>query len=338
MTIKFQPVRRFVLGTAICALSVSLASGSAAWATGSDAAASYPQRPVTIVDGFAPGGSTDVLARVVGQHLSKALGQPVVVENRAGAGGIVATSHVSRAAADGYTLLLGTIGPIVVNPNIMKDLNYKPLQDLEPILSLVDVANVMVVKGDHPAKGVQDIVQLAKTNPDQVDFGSAGIGTTAHLAGEVFQQGAGIKLTHVPYRGGAPAMTGLLGGETDLIFSSVPTAVEHVKNGRLRALAVTGSKPLDTLPGVPPLKDAGIAGYELPSWYGVFAPAGTPQPIVAKIGNELAKILELPEVKSQLIALGMVPNPVHAADFKRQLGEDTKYWKGVLEKANIRFN
>jgi tripartite-type tricarboxylate transporter receptor subunit TctC len=338
MTIKFQSARRLALGTAICVLSATYAFGSAAWANAPDAAASYPQRPITIVDGFAPGGSTDVLARVVGQHLSEALGQPVVVENRAGAGGIVATSHVSRSAPDGYTLLLGTIGPIVVNPNIMKELNYKPLQDLAPVLSLVDVANVMVVKKEHPAKSVQDIVELAKTNPEQVDFGSAGIGTTAHLAGEVFQQEAGIKLIHVPYRGGAPAMTGLLGGETDLIFSSVPTAVEHVKSGRLRALAVTGSKPLETLPGVPPLKDAGIAKYELPSWYGVFAPAGTPEPIVAKLGDELARILEIPEVKSQLITLGMVPNAVHAADFKRQLAEDTKYWKGVLEKANIQFN
>ncbi len=335
MTRKFQPSRRLALSSAVCALSLSFGFGQAAWANAPGSTASYPTRAITIVDGFAPGGSTDVLARLVSQHLSDALGQPIIVENKAGAGGIVATSHVARSAADGYTLLLGTIGPIVVNPHIMKNMSYKSLEDLTPILSLVDVANVMVVRDEHPAKNINDLVGMAKANPQSVDFGSAGIGTTAHLAGEVFQQEANVKLTHVPYRGGAPAMTGLLGGETDLIFSSVPTAVEHVKSGRLRALAVTGATELETLPGVPPLKDAGIANYELPSWYGLFAPAGTPQPIIDKLEKELATVLEMPEVKKRLITLGMVPNPVPAAKFKQQLAADSKYWQGVLKKANI---
>lgn len=335
MTRKTVLSRRTILSNAVCALSLSLGIGQLTWASSAEDAASYPQRAITIVDGFAPGGSTDVLARVVGQHLSEALGQSIVVENKSGAGGIVATSHVARSAADGYTLLLGTIGPIVVSPHIMKDMAYKPLEDFDPIISLVDVANVMVVRSEHDAKTLQDLVGMAKANPNQLNFGSSGIGTTGHLAGEIFQQEADVKMTHVPYRGGAPAMTGLLGGETDMIFSSVPTAVEHVKGGRLRALAVTGHSELETLPGVPPLKDAGIPNYELPSWYGVFAPAGTPKPIIEKLEKEFTTVLALPEVKKQLVALGMVPNPVPAAKFKLQLANDSEYWKDILEKADI---
>ena len=337
MTRKSFSTKRRVLSSAICALTLTLGMGKLAVAN-TDDAASFPQRAITLVDGFPPGGSTDALARLVGQHLGEALGQSIVIENRSGAGGIVATSHVARAVPDGYTILLGTIGPIVVSPHIMKDMAYDPQKDLEPVISLVDVANVMVVRSEHKAETLQELIDMAKEKPHELDFGSSGIGTTGHLAGEIFQQQADVQMTHVPYRGGAPAMTGLLGGETDMIFSSVPTAVEHVKTGRLRALAVTGHSELETWPGVAPLKDLGLTNYELPSWYGVFAPAGTPRPIIEKLEKAFTTVLERPDVKQQLIALGMVPSPVLSAEFKQQLANDWGYWKEVLEKSGIELN
>lgn len=334
MTHQIKTFRRLILSGAIYALSSFGLSGNA-WAEITKDVTSYPNKPIKIVDGFAAGGSTDTLVRILGKHLSEALGQPIVIDNKAGAGGIVATTFVARAPADGYTLLLGTIGPIAVNPHIVKNIGYKPLEDLAPIISLVDVANVLVVRNEHPAKNIADLVEIAKKNPKKINYGSAGIGTTGHLAGAVFEQQAHVELTHVPYRGGAPAMTGLLSGETDMIFSSIPTAVEHINSGRLRALAVTGKTELETLPGIKTMKDAGVTHYVLPSWYGLFAPTGTPQPIIDKLEREFTKVLTIPEVKKQLIMLGMVPDPVPAAKFKQQLAQDSKYWQGVLEKANI---
>ena len=209
---------------------------------------------------------------------------------------------------------------------------------LAPIISLVDVANVLVVRSEHPAKDITTLIGIAKDNPKKINYGSAGIGTTGHLAGAVFEQQAKVQMTHVPYRGGAPAMTGLLGGETDMIFSSIPTAVEHINTGRLCALAVTGKKELVTLPGVKTMISAGITNYDLPSWYGLFAPAGTPQPVIEKLEKAFIKVLAIPEVRHQLIKLGMVPDPVPAAHFKQQLAKDSQYWQGVLEKANITAN
>src|SRR5699024_19711 len=322
------------LGTVVFSVG-ALSLGAGLLLHSAHAESAYPKQTITIVDGFAPGGSTDVLARILAEEVSQSLNQPVIMNNRAGAGGMVATSHVARSAPDGYTLLLGTIGPIVVNPHLMDDLSYKPLEDLVPVISLVDVANVAVVNSEHPAQSVEDLIQMAKENPHEIDFGSAGIGTTAHLAGEVFQQEADVEFTHVPYRGGAPAITGLLAGETDLIFSSIPTAVDHVNQGTLRALAVTGDMELETLPGVPPMKEAGLAEYKLPSWYGIFAPKGTPTEVIELLQNEFQAALEKEKTQKLLISLGMVPNPVLSEQFSKQVKDDWDYWEGILEVADI---
>ncbi len=326
---KIKKLSTVVLSMGALSLSAGLVASNA------HAAGDYPKQAITVVDGFAPGGSTDVLARILAEEVSQSLNQPVIINNRAGAGGMVATSHVARSAPDGYTLLLGTIGPIVVNPHLMDDLSYDPMEDLVPVISLVDVANVAVVQSSHPAQTVEELIKMARDNPREIDFGSAGIGTTAHLAGEVFQQEAEVEFTHVPYRGGAPAITGLLAGETDLIFSSIPTAVDHVNQGTLRALAVTGDMELETLPGVPPMKEAGLENYKLPSWYGIFAPKGTPAEVIELIQNEFYAALDKEEVQKKLISLGMVPNPVLAEDFSKQVNSDWDYWQGILEIADI---
>lgn len=301
----------------------------------STAATDYPTRPITIVDGFAPGGSTDVLARIIGEKLSQAWSQPVIVSNRAGGGGVLATTQVANSKPDGYTLLLASIGPIVVNPNFIKDLQYDPQRDFAPVMTLVDVENVLVVNAVHPAKSVADLVKLAKEKPAELNFGSSGIGTTGHLAGEIFKQETGANITHVPYRGGAPAMTALLGNEIDMIFSSIPTAVGYINSGRIRALAITGESPQEALPGVPPLKEAGVPDYKLSAWYGLMAPAGTPPEILEKLHGEIKRILGLPDVRAKLVAQGLVPNPVTSAQFTQRIKTDTENWKVVVERAGI---
>lgn len=326
-----------VLKCAVAALCVAFSAGKvdAADAAGE---APYPNRPIVIVDGFAPGGATDILARILGQHLGEKLGQPVVIENKAGAGGVTAASYASRARPDGYTVFLGTIGPIVVNPHLLRNLNYDPLEDLVPVIELVDIANVLVIRSEYEHKSVAELIAHAKANPGKLNYGSSGIGTSVHLAGEVFSQDAGVKLTHVPYRGGAPAMNGLLGGEVDLIFSTVPTAIGYIKEGRLKALAVTGDRELEALPGIPPMREAGVPNYRLPSWYGIFVPKGTAAEIVQKLSDAFAAALRDPEVRKRLVSLGLVPSGAGPEKFREQVRKDWSYWKEVLEKAGIKAN
>ncbi len=321
-----------VLYGAIVASALYMAGTAETQAANSD----YPNRPITIVDGFAPGGSTDVLARIIGEKLSQTWGQPVVVQNRPGGGGVLATATVSKAAPDGYTILLASIGPIVVNPNFIKDLQYAPQTDFVPIMSLVDVENVLVVNANSPIKSVEELIAEAKNKPGHLNFGSSGVGTTAHLAGEVFKQETNTDLTHVPYRGGAPAMTALLGNETDMIFSSIPTAVGHINAGKIRALAITGNQPQEALPGVLPLKDAGVPGYSLSAWYGLLAPAGTPLEVINKLQQEIKRIVALPDVRAKLVAQGLVPNPTSPSEFAQRIKADSVTWKAVVEKAGIK--
>lgn len=321
-----------ILCNAIAMAALYMAGPAAAQASNAD----YPARPITIVDGFAPGGSTDVLARIIGEKLSQSWGQPVVVQNRPGGGGVLATATVSKAAPDGYTILLASIGPIVVNPNFIKDLQYAPQTDFAPVMSLVDVENVLVVNASSSIKSVADLIEQAKKKPGELNFGSSGVGTTGHLAGEVFKQETGTNLTHVPYRGGAPAMTALLGNETDMIFSSIPTAVGHINAGKIRALAITGNQPQEALPGILPLKEAGVPSYALSAWYGLLAPAGTPPEVINKLQQEIKRIVALPDVRAKLVAQGLVPNPTSPEEFSERIKADAVTWKAVIEKAGIK--
>ena len=319
---------------ALCAASIAFASGAA---RAQDAQADgYPSRVVKVVSPFAAGGATDVLARIIAQKLNEAWKQSVIVENKAGGGGVIAATAVARSEPDGYTLLLGSVGPIEVLPTILKKMPYDPVKDLAPVDMLVNVENVLVVHKNVPTRTLAELIAYAKKNPGVLHFGSSGIATTGHLAGEVFKQQAGIDMVHVPYRGGAPAATALLGGEIDMIFSSVPSALQHIKSGRLRALGVTGEKPLDTLPGVPPIRNQGVPGYKVRSWYGLLAPGGTPPAIVNKIHVELGRILAMPEVQATLREQGWTTAPLPVADMATQIRAGIRDWKTVTERAGIK--
>lgn len=299
---------------------------------------SYPNRTATIVDGFSPGGSTDLLARILGDELTKITGQAVVISNKAGAGGMLAAGSVAKSKPDGYTMYLGTIGPVVVNPHLIKNMPYDPLMDLVPVVSLVDVGNVLVVRSDSSIKTFADLIRIGKLKPGGLNYGSSGIGTSVHLAGEVFQKEAGVKMTHIAYKGGAPAMTALLSGEIDLIFSSAPTAIQYVKDGRLRALGVTGNTRLSSLPDVRPIKELGLPNFRVPSWYGIFLPVGVPNEIVNKIDLLFSKVISSNVVLDKLGALGLVVNPIHHLQFKEMVTSDYKYWKDIIDSAGIKID
>lgn len=306
------------------------------WA--SDKPSNFPQRNVKLVSPFAAGGATDVLARLLGNHLGQLWKQSVIIENKPGGGGVIAATSVVRSPADGYTLLLGSVGPIEVLPSLIKDLPYNSQKDLAPIAILVNVENVLVVNEATPAKSVGDLIALAKKEPGKLNFASSGIGSTAHLAGEVFKQQAGIQITHVPYRGGAPAANALLAGEVEMSFASVPSVVGILKGGnnRLRALAVTGLKPLDALPNVPPLHTQGLPDFKVNSWYGLLAPKGTPPEIVRKINADVQFILGLPEVKSALLAQGWTTVKGTPEQMAKQIAEGIRDWGVVLKNSGIK--
>jgi tripartite-type tricarboxylate transporter receptor subunit TctC len=319
---------------ALCAASLPFVCGTV---QAQDAQANgYPNRVVKVISPFAAGGATDVLARVIAQKLNEAWKQSVVVENKSGGGGLIAATAVARADPDGYTLLLGSVGPIEVLPSIMKKMPYDSEKDLAPVAILVNVENVLVVHQNVPVRSVAELIAYAKKNPGTLHFGSSGIATTGHLAGEVFKQQAGVDMVHVPYRGGAPAATALLGGEVDMIFSSIPPALQHIKSGRLRALGVTGEKPLDALPGVRPIKEQGLPNYKVRAWYGLLAPGGTPPAVVNRIHAELGRILALPEVQATLREQGWTTAHVPVADMAKQIRSGIREWKVVTERAGIK--
>jgi tripartite-type tricarboxylate transporter receptor subunit TctC len=296
----------------------------------------FPERSVKLVSPFAPGGATDVLARVMAHRLGELWKQTIVVENRAGGGGVIATSLVARAPADGYTLLLGSVGPIEVLPSLIKDLPYDPEKDLDAVAMLVNVENVLVVNPNVPVKSVRELIERAKANPGTLHFGSPGIGSTGHLAGEVFKQQAGVDMVHVPYRGGAPAANALLAGDIQASFATVPSVIAHIKAGKLRPLAVTGATPLDALPGVPPLREQGLPDYKIGSWYGLLAPANTPAPIIQKIHADVAKVLAMPEVKATLLEQGWTTVTMSLENMDKQISTGIRDWKIVLDKAGIK--
>ncbi|HEY9279833.1 MAG TPA: tripartite tricarboxylate transporter substrate binding protein [Eoetvoesiella sp.] len=300
-----------------------------------DEASNFPNRAVTIVSPFAAGGATDVLARLVAHRLGEIWKQSVVVENKAGAGGVIATAAVANSKADGYTLLLGSVGPIEVLPSLLKELPYDPEKDLDAVSMLVNVENVLVVNNAVPAKSVKELIELAKKDPGSLNFGSSGIGTTGHLAGEVFKQQANVDMLHVPYRGGAPAANALLAGDVQLSFATVPSVVGHINAGKLRPLAVTGSEPLSALPGVPPIKDEGVPDYRIASWYGLLAPDGTPPAVISKIHADVQQVLAMPDVKTTLLEQGWTTVSASVEQMQNNISSGIKEWKVVLERAGI---
>ncbi len=295
----------------------------------------FPSRTVKIISPFAPGGATDILARILAQKLGEAWKQTIIVDNKSGGGGIIAAAEVARAEKDGYTLLLGSVGPVEVLPKIMKKVPYDSEKDFAGVDILVNVENVVVVNNQVPVKNIPELMAYAKANPGKLHSGSSGIATTGHLSLEVFNQQTGVDIVHVPYRGGAPMATALLGGDIQMSFSTVPSVIQHIKSGKLRAIAVTGEKQLETLPDVKPIKDQGVPGYKVGSWYGILAPSGTSPAIINKINLELGKIVAMPEVKSKLLEQGWTSTHTSPAQMNKQIQSEIQDWKVVIEKAGI---
>jgi tripartite-type tricarboxylate transporter receptor subunit TctC len=297
---------------------------------------SYPTRPVTVVVGFAPGGGTDTVARIVAKNLSESLGQQVVVENRAGAGGNIATDFVARAEPDGYTILLGNVGSLAVAPHMIASLGYDPLRDFAPITMAVVFANVLVVQPSLPAQSLAEFVKLAQEKPGTVTFGSSGIGGAGHLAGELLKERANIDMIHVPYKGGGPAMQGMLGGQVMSIFATPVSAGGQIKAGKIRAIATTGPKRAALLPDVPTVAEAGYPGYEAMNWYAYVAPAKTPKEIVERLNRELVKALNNSDVAAMLHQQGLEPSPSSPAELGRYIEREYQTWGRVVKRAGIK--
>ena len=299
------------------------------------AQAPYPSRPVTMVVGFAPGGGTDTASRIIAKKLGESLGQPVLVENKAGAGGNIAMELVAKAAPDGHTLLLASVGSLAITPHLPPKPPYDPQRDLAPITMAVVFPNVLVVHPSVPAKTLADFVALAAAKPGSINYGSSGVGNLGHLAGELFRIVAKIDIVHVPYKGGGPAITDLLGGQIAAVFATPASAGAHVKAGKLRALVTTGSQRSPSMPEVPTIAESGYPGYEAINWYAYVAPAKTPREILARLNQELVKALNVPEVREQLLGHGLEPMPSTSEALARYIEREYATWGRVVKEAKI---
>lgn len=332
--------RRAVLAIALSAGAVAGLAPLGALAASAPAASGqgYPEKPIRMVVPFPPGGATDLLAREIGNALSTRLGQPVVIENRPGAGGNIAATAVTRAPADGYTLFFGTFGSLAVNKSLYDKPGYDPLKDFAPVASVAYLPNVLVVHPSVPAKNVAELLALARKEPGKLTYGSFGTGSSSHLAGELFTHLANVKIEHIPYKGSAASMTDLIGGRLTMMFDSVSTALPYIRDGRVRALAVTTQEPSSELPGVPTLAHAGVAGYELTAWFGVAAPAGTPPAVVRRLNAEIVDALKQPELAGRLARQGTVPFPSTPEQFGSYIKAQYQKWDKIIKSANIRID
>ena len=296
----------------------------------------FPNRTVTLTVGFAPGGGTDTAARIIAQKLSENIGQSVVVENKAGAGGNIAAQHIAGAPPDGYTIHLTSIGPMSVAPHIVKNLPYDPKRDVAPITMGVVFPNVIVVPPTVPAQTLAEFVALAKKKPGQLTYGSSGIGGAGHLTGELFKQRAGIDVIHVPYKGGGPALSDLLAGRIDMYPSVPSTALPHIETGKLRAIATTGLKRTSMLPNVPTVAESGYPGFEATNWYAFVAPAKTPDTVLDYWNREIVKVLNDPQVKADLAKHGLDPAPGTRRELADYIARETEKWGKVVREAGIK--
>jgi tripartite-type tricarboxylate transporter receptor subunit TctC len=299
------------------------------------AQAAFPSRALTMVVGFEPGGGTDTVARIVAKTLGDNLGQQVVVENRAGAGGNIAVDFVNKSKPDGYTLVLANVGALASNPHMLK-LSYDPLKDLAPVTMAVVFPNVIVLHPSVPAKNLAEFIKLAKEKPATLTYGSSGIGGAGHLAGALLEMMAKIELVHVPYKGGGPAMTGLLGGQIDSYFATPVTVLPHIKTGKARPIAVTGASRTASLPDVPTVAESGYPGYEAINWYAYLVPVKTPRGVVRRLNAELNKVLRTPEVIALLANQGVEPQPGTPEELARYMRSEYETWGKVVKQAGIK--
>jgi len=293
-------------------------------------------KTLRLVVPFPPGGSTDILARAVGAKLGPALGQTVVIDNRAGAGGSLGATEVARAEADGNTLLMGHIGTLAVNPALYPKLPYDPLKSFVPVAWVARVPNILVVNASSPIKTLADLVAKARTQPGRMTYSSGGNGSAAHISFEYLKLKAKFFMLHIPYRGTAPSVTDLLGGQVDATFTGAPAVLPHVRNGRLRALAVSSPQRLPSLPDVPTVAESGLPGFDADQWYGIVAPAGTSAAVVARLNAEINKALQTPAVAQQLAAEGAIPTPTTPKAFGDLIAREIPRWAEVVKAGNVK--
>jgi len=336
VTSNFQSVRRVAIALLVGAVWVSIAGSALAQTT-------WPTKPVKIVVPFAPGGTTDILARAIAPELSKAFGQTFFVDNRAGAGGNVGADIVAKSPADGYMLLMGTVGTHGINKSLYKKLPYDPQKDFAPITLVAGVPNVMVMNVDRAKalgiNSVSDFIKYAKAHPGQLNMASSGNGTSIHLAGELFKVMTGTFMVHIPYTGSGPALMGLLSGNVDVMFDNLPSSMAQIKGGKLKAFAVTSAQRSAAMPELPTIEEAAnLKGFEASSWFGLLAPAGTPADVVLKLQQETAKALSSPAIKEKLLAQGAIPSGNSPAEFAKLIDSEIKKWAPVVKASGARVD
>ena len=309
----------------LLALSFNLVQGQEAW----------PSRPIRFILPFPPGGGTDILGRLIAERLSASLGQPVVTENRGGAGGNVGAEAAARSAPDGYTLVL--VAPsLAISPTLYSKINYDPVKDFAPVSLVATVPNVMITQASLPVQSLQEFIAFAKAKPGALNFGSGGAGTSNHLAGELFNIVTGAKLVHIPYKGVNLAMQDVLAGNVHLVFIGIPAAAPHIKAGKLRALALVAPQRSSALPDVPTVAEAGLRDFEVTTWYGVLAPAGTPRSVISRLNAELVKIMHSPDLKEKLAATGTDPLTSTPEEFAAYIQREIVKWGEVVRKAGVK--
>jgi tripartite-type tricarboxylate transporter receptor subunit TctC len=308
----------------------------AAPALAQQAAQAYPDKPIRIVVSFPPGGAADFSARILAQRLPAALGQSIVIDNRGGAGGNIGNDILAKSAPDGYTLLVTAEGTITVNPSVYANLPYVAARDITAVTQLIKYANVVVIHPSVPANSVKELIAYAKSQPGKLSYSHPGVGTVQQLAVELFKMTVGVDITSVPYKGGGPAMISVVGNETQLSFATPPSAMPHVKAGRLKAIAVTSDKRSAAMPDLPTISEAGLPGYNIEAWIGLFAPAKTPQTIIARLNAETAKVLRVPEVKDLVLGMGAETSGISPQDANRIVREETAMWAKVVKTTGVR--
>ena len=321
-----KPILRTAIRNLLAAALVLAAGGAAAQA--------YPSKPVKLIVGFAPGGGTDLVGRAIASKLADAMGQPFVVENKPGASGTLSADLVAKSPADGYTLLVSAAGILTIAPNFNK-VTFDTFRDFEHVALVVTSPFVVVTNPTLGVKTLAEFNALAKAKPGTINFGSSGTGGAPHLSGELYKRLAGVNIVHVPYKGLAPALADLLGGQIQASFADVNLVLKHVEAGKLRALAVTGSKRFSVMPDVPTVSEAGVPGYRAETWYGLSAPAGTPPAIVARLYAEVRKAVDSPELQKQFVTQGLVPSTLTSAEYAALVREDYNKWAKVIAEANI---
>jgi len=322
-----MPAQGFALGLLV---------GALAWLPNAGAQ-EYPTKPIRLVITYPPGGNTDLVGRALALKLGEFMGQQVVVDNRGGAGGVLGSMITAQSAPDGYTIMLGTSAGMVINPLLSRKLTYDPVRDFAPVSMVVIVPQLLVINPQLPVKNVRELIAFAKAKPGYLNAGSSGVGTPNHFGTELLKWLAGVDIVHVPYKGGAPALTDLLGGQIQMAFSSVPAVLPHIKAGRLVALGVGSAKRSPALPNIPTIAEAGVPGYEYTTWYGIFAPAKTPRTLIARLNTEIVKAMETPDIKDRFTALGGDPDPGTPEELRAYMANESAKWAKIIKAANVRI-